>query len=206
MNVQETIAHLNTLTTAVAVEEAIAEESRTSVLKHAEQLIAKLKADAGDTGAGTTAAGEDGADDNSNAGDAGEGAGTNAPSDTDAAGDQGDTDADAGDDQGADGDGTDGGDASGATPPAPQAALPPAPAPSTPALKATKAAGENKAPVIQGKGNQPAPKAKYVVLAPHASGKVGYNGHLYTRAEIAARPDLQEALYNLGCRAVRKAP
>jgi hypothetical protein len=66
--------------------------------------------------------------------------------------------------------------------------------------------------VVQGKGGRkpsapevPAPAAsEYQVKNPNASGKIGFKGRLYSRAEVAASPKLLKLLFESGCNQVIK--
>lgn len=56
-----------------------------------------------------------------------------------------------------------------------------------------------------GKATTAAPRANYLVKNPNATGLLGYNGKLYTRAQVSANAALAEAMYRAGCKAVIKA-
>ena len=61
-------------------------------------------------------------------------------------------------------------------------------------------------PVVKGKGGTATAPRKPVlqVLHPKASGKLGFEGRLYSRAQVARDPDLMERMHAAGCKAIKK--
>lgn len=72
--------------------------------------------------------------------------------------------------------------------------------------------GETQAapPVVKGKGNNATAQAaargtRYTVKHPKATGKLGFDGNLYTRTQVSKDQALMEKMYAAGCRAIVKA-
>lgn len=67
---------------------------------------------------------------------------------------------------------------------------------------------DNAPPLVKAKGDKAAAPAKQPTLQvkhPKASGKLGFKGTLYSRAEVQRNPALMREMYDAGCKAIIKA-